>query len=68
MITTTVSFRVAGGSYEDLLTQAKQRLSEFFNIPFADIQSHMNFDLVVSISGDAAYSAEVTAKKAKERG
>jgi hypothetical protein len=70
MITTTASFHVTGKSHEDLLVQAKNRLSDFFDIPLADVSSQVSFDLVVSERKDVnefdeeedEYTAEVIAK------
>ena len=70
MITTTVSIRITGKSHEDLLIQAKQRLSEFFDISLDEVPTRINFDLVVTAIEDAnefddeedEYEAEIIAK------
>lgn len=70
MITTTVTIKITGKSYDDLILQAKQRLSEFFDIPTEEVPSKINFDLFVNYIDGAnefddeedEYEAEIIAK------
>lgn len=62
--------RVTGKSHADLLVQAKQRLSQFFDLSIEELQAQINFDIIVKEREDAnefddeedEYEAEIIAK------
>lgn len=70
MIVTTVTFKITGKSYEDILLQAKKRLSVFFDMKVEEVSSNINFDVVIKEyelanefdDEDDEYEAEIIAK------
>lgn len=68
MIITTVTFSVAGDTYEQIVTNAKVHLSEFFDINIEDVEKKANIEIKVSETFDSTdfeddnYLAQVIAQ------
>lgn len=62
-VTTTARFTVYGDIYEDLVTTAEERISEFFEINASDVKKKFNYELLVeensNMESEHSYSAQV---------
>lgn len=48
MIRASVTFKVSGSNYEDIVTKSRQYLSDFLEIPLENIDSKVNIEIQVS--------------------
>lgn len=68
MISATVKLSVTGINYDDLLQKSKIALSEFFDIEISQVESKINFELIITDNMDYLefqdddYVAEIIAK------
>lgn len=68
MISATIKLSVTGNNYDELLQKSKIALSEFFDIQISEVESKINFELIITDNIDTLdfqeedYVAEIIAK------